>query len=203
MNQKGRKSAWFSFAHDRRVSQSTLCHFLCISCTLFWSQCSLSRFPAVYFTSHLSLYTPQSLLLSLSLSVSFIPLSSCLSLYFTSSHLLIDLYPFQGFPSALLLPIAPLIPACCTADRRATSRALTLSSLAIALPHSLFLTHLCRSLSHIISLFTRSSTPTAAHMLLSYSTVCTRSKYTRCFKDYNNMHVFIVLTRYNVDLFII
>lgn len=44
-----------------------------------------------------------------------------------------------------------------------------LSLLSHHLSLSLSLTHLCSSLSHIISLFTHSGTPTARHMLFSYS----------------------------------
>lgn len=132
MNQKGRKFARFFFLFSWpacQSKQSLSLYFLYSS--LSWSQRSLSRFPEVYFTSPLSLYAPHSLLLLLlALSPS---LYHSISLSFTSSLPLIDPYSFQGFPSALLLPIAPLITACCIADRRDTSCALSLFSLTISL----------------------------------------------------------------------
>lgn len=114
------------FSHDRRVNQSS--HFPCISCIPLCLDHS-----AHWVTSPLSLYAPHSLLLLLlALSPS---LYHSISLSFTSSLPLIDPYSFQGFPSALLLPIAPLITACCIADRRDTSCALSLFSLTISLSH--------------------------------------------------------------------
>lgn len=108
---------------------------------LFWCRaCQSKRSLSLSLSFSLSqpVHTTQSPPLSPSLSPSLIPsLSLPASLYFTSSHLLIDLYSFQAFPAALLLPVAPLIAACCTVDRRTTSCALPLSSPTISLSLSL------------------------------------------------------------------
>ncbi len=148
MNQKRRKLARFSFAFlitgvSIKALSVTFSVFPVLLSALITALTESLPSGLFHFPSqpvHTTQSPPLSLSLSLSLSL-FLPAP----LYFTSSHLLIDLYSFQGFPSALLSIAAP-ITACCTADRRATSCALTLFSLAISLPLSrslsLFLTHL-------------------------------------------------------------
>ena len=126
------------------TSIKALCHFPCISCTLTESLPN-----ALFLLPSHWVYTPLSLLLSLS----FIPsLLFLVSPYFTSSHLLIDLYSFQAFPFCPPPPISSLIAACCTADRRTTSCALTLFSLATSPSLFLFLTNVSLSLFHTLLL---------------------------------------------------
>ena len=127
-----------------------------------------------HFPSPLSLYTPHSLLLlHLLLLLSFIPsIFLPASLYFTSSHLLIDLYSFQVF---FVFSFCP--PPLSSSTDRSLLHGRQTRHFSCALSRSLFLTHLCRSLSHIIPLFTHSGSPTVTHMLLSYRTVCTCPQY--------------------------
>ena len=122
------------------------------------------------------------LLLLLSLPLFHSSLFPPASLYFTSSHLLIDLNSFQGFPSALLPPSS-------STDRsllRGTDAPLLVRSLFLSLPPlslSLSLPHppLPLAFSHNFTFSHTPVLPTAERTLLSYSTVCTCPQYMRYF----------------------
>lgn len=144
------------------VSINALCHFLCISCTpllsLLITALTLSHFPAVYSSFHLSMYTQNCLLLSHSVSLH---LSLSLSLYLPSC---LSLFLILASPDwSLFLPgfsFCPSPPISSTnrsllhsRQSRHILRAQSLLWLTFTFL-SLFLTHLCRSFSHIISLFT-------------------------------------------------
>lgn len=142
----------FAFATSG-VSISALCHFPFVSSTRLCvdhsaqrvaSQQSLSP-PAQ--SAHTALSPPP---LSPSLSRSLV-----LPLHLTPSHLLSDLYCFQAFPSAHLFLLAPLIAACCTANKSTASfcvhSLLTRLSLLLFFPHSFWQPHVTQLHQYALS----------------------------------------------------
>lgn len=179
------------FSHDRHVNQSALCHFPCnfLYSPLSWSQRSLSRIPAVYSTSPLCLHSPQSpapplLSPSPSLHHSFL-----LPLSISHPHISwLILIPSRVFLLPTSFPVALLIAACCAARTLHSSCAHS----SLLYPLSLFLTHLCRSLSHIISLFTHSGTPDS----------CTFATQLQCSLHMPSVHkIFLGLLKYSFYCF--